>query len=234
MVLIKIDKEFNNEIKYSKSKITLYINPSYSKERHSTVTGTVVILPLKLIYNVHNNRNSMDWKCDMELEIGDKVWCNWTAFRKAFSSKTNLVFSYKDELHILVNYKNIIVSKRNSEIICLNGYCLIEPTKEVDLPESIRPVWINKLIKSKLEIPKTTIIISKLYGRVYKVGKPNSEYSNEVYSDGRGENISVGDIILFAKAADSLLEYDLHKSLVGDKSFYKIQRRLMNIVIKNE
>ena len=73
LVLIKIDKEFNDQIVFKESGVKLYFDPSYSKERHSTVTGEVVKLPFKLIFNDHKNINSMQWLTSIELEIGDKV-----------------------------------------------------------------------------------------------------------------------------------------------------------------
>ncbi len=220
LVLIKIDKEFNDQIVFKESGVKLYFDTSYSKERHSTVTGEVVKLPFKLIFNDHKNINSMQWLTSIELEIGDKVWCNWTAFRKAFDGSKGLRFVCEGSLYILVNYGDIVVSMRGDDIICLNGYCLIEPVLQLDLPENLRSEWLNKP--------------SKLYGKVFKLGKPNEDYMEDAYSDGMDEDIQEGDIILFAKAADLLLEYELHKSLLGDRAFYKIQRRLMKLVYRGE
>ena len=234
LVLIKIDKEFNNHIKFKESGVKLYIDPSYSKERHSTVTGEVVRLPSKLIFNDHKNINSMQWLTSIELEIGDKVWCNWTAFRKAFDGKKSLSFVCEGGLYLLINYGDVIVSKRGDDIICLNGYCLVEPILQLDLPENLRDEWLNKLLKNDSIVPSTINKPSKLYGRVFKLGKPNEEYMEDAYSDGMDEDIQEGDIILFAKAADLLLEYELHKSLLGDRAFYKIQRRLMKLVYRGE
>ncbi len=63
-VILRIDKSFQDEI-ITDSGLKLFLDPSYSKEHHVTVTATVVALPIK--------PSEKDKKIIDQLSVGDEV-----------------------------------------------------------------------------------------------------------------------------------------------------------------
>ncbi|MCK4528534.1 hypothetical protein KAW18_14275 [candidate division WOR-3 bacterium] len=254
-VLILLEKEFNDKLVLESGK-ELYLEVSFETAKHTSVIGTVVKMPDKLIYG--HGRLDMKWKCWMELEKGDMVWMNWDAIITAMRSAEQKI-EIGGKLHLLIPYSQLFLAlriisnakeiysiwknvdkltkyktnmltrnKTTYEVIMLNGYCLVEPIKIKDLFPELLPV---EFLSSGVKIPDTVRdTFSDSYGMVTYCGVPNKEYV-EKYMDDKAK-VNPGDIIRFEKSADIFLEYPLHAKLTDDKAlFYRMQRHLMTVQI---
>jgi co-chaperonin GroES (HSP10) len=156
--------------------------------------GYVAKIPGKLEFNERQYKNKkddsqswkMDWETDLEIEIGDKVWCNFFDLHHASQLEC------EGEKYWVVDYCNLIVAKRDDEAIMLNGNILFEQ--------------INEGLTSKfLQLPEN---INKSKGRVVHVGSKNKRYVNKSRFDDL--DVWVGDLVLFRNKVETLLEAKGH------------------------
>lgn len=253
-MLILPEKEFNDKLVLESGK-ELYLEVSFETAKHTSVIGTVVEMPDKLIYG--HGRLDMKWKCWMELEKGDMVWMNWDAIITAMRSAEQKI-KIGGKLHLLIPYSQLFLAlriipnakeiypiwknvdkftkyktniltrdKTTYDVVMLNGYCLVEPVRMKNLPPHLLPSGL--FIAGNINLPDIVKdAFSDSYGMVVYCGVPNKEYV-EKYMDDKAK-VKPGDIIRFEKSADIFLEYPLHAKLTDDKAlFYRIQRHLMTV-----
>lgn len=228
--LIKLDKKVHEEITIAGGAKLKVVPFEFNKAHHSVVCGEVVKLPKELVYG-QLTKTSMEWKTTIETQPGDIVYFRFVATGKDVCTDIDI-----DNTHyVLINYRNFIVAKRKItekeynllndnkvkendsyyKIISLNGYVLVEPII-VDEP------------KTDLLIPDTSKgKKSKNMAVVRYYGTPNecyriNEQDHYLESD---FDLCNGTKVLLSDNCDIPLEYDLHSSLDGKKTFYRVQRR---------
>lgn len=111
-----------------------------------------------------------------------------------------------------------IEGKEIYNIICLNGYALVEP-KHVQYKESkiIIPDYIQK------ETNKKEVVVRY-------VGKPNRGYLlNDVYAD--DACFKSGDTVIIEKNCDIVLEAQEHRTLFGGKLLWKVAIKNIEAVL---
>ena len=93
----------NTMVKFNKSY--LKIDPSWKPEFHVDRVYTVVKVPERLIFG--KSVNSMGWKCDMDLQVGDRVW---VSYLQALNPTLKIVC--EQDMYILLNYHWIYLAVR--------------------------------------------------------------------------------------------------------------------------
>ena len=192
------------------------------------VSGDVYKVPQRLYYNKEDTNSSMPWLCDMEVEIGDTVWF------PPLESRNATAFECDGKYFKLIPYRDLIVAKRKSrpphcgipgdiedwnpieQIICLNGYTLLEPV-----------YYVNK---SPLSLSKQGEC-DKTRGIVRYLGFANREYIAPQYVD--FQNLEVGDeVLLSPKTPLFLLERKSYlASFDNEKLYWCVQRRRIALVL---
>lgn len=234
--------------------VRIEIDTTYNPERHITRTGTVLEIPKRLsFYKTHQpipdrakvfdekymdeyRRNNppvpysgMDWKTEMELQIGDKVVMYYLAvdncmkqgaYEKDYEFYHDKMNDRKEE-YIWVKYQNIYVAIRDGKIIPINGFVLVEPMENT-VHEHKKKEAENR--KIKLIRDNKSNNTHAVYGKVAYMGKPNIEYKEGHLSDIGYDNVQVGSEIIMKKISDIPMEYEYHAKVDGGKKLYRIQR----------
>jgi len=200
-VLIKLDKE-NDSIKTA-SGFTLYVDTSFEKEKHATVTGEVWGLPSRLEYTGKANKG-MGWRTDMEIQYGDRVIVYYLAIINALTPSNQRYFMEGEDRYVFVPYSSIFTVIRDGEIIPVNGYVLIEPCGDPFQEAVIKRL---RLLNIELISHKDKSNTDVSFGIVRYLGKPNREYVDAGMSDD-GVDIAVGDKVVLRRISDIPLQYD--------------------------
>lgn len=204
-VLVKlVDKQSSSQ---TENNNIFLVDKQFSEEKHASVTGIIVNQCTEL------DHTEAEWHTTIETKINDYVVFTYTA--SIYCKDPLKGRSFNDENHdeyLMIDYQDIISLKRGETIMPINGFILVEPV---------------------LENHKSLFGISGLksmrFGRVYLTGQPISQYlfagkpRTDVW-DGC-TNLKSGDIIMFSRFSDIPLEYDSHASILGNKQFYRMQRR---------
>lgn len=207
-------------IENSKDSSGIFVDQDYEKNKHQTVIGKVIAVPNKLRYTgreahkirqvksrssrqqlklLRLNAYSLDYDVDMELQVGDTIWIDFTAILEA--KQSGLV----TKEGLLVRYDGVILAKRNDSIIPVNGNVIIESLKEDEDIKIARNV-------SKLENRGKVIYAGKTI-RHYKYYPTHTEY----------DDIKAGDVIVHRKSAGIPIEMPMYQKL--DKPYLFIKRR---------
>lgn len=225
-VLVQVDSLWADTIKLQ-SGMVLFIDTSTQNPRYATTHGTVVQVPDKLVCIRPKNQNALEWETICELKPGDQVWFQYDAMIAAVKDP-RLHWVENDKLYVLMNYRWMYVAQRwfeqvqQTEVICLNGYCLCEPVYADEYPKLAAKYLSSDLVVDKLvKIPNVV--------RILYFALPNIRYQDKVYSDDMV--VLAGDIVLTAKHSDVPLEYELYRSFDKDREIYRIQRRYMLAVV---
>jgi hypothetical protein len=189
-------------------------------------SGVIVKLPQELYFNPDDN-NSMAWECDMDLEVGDRVFTN------PIESQNAVTLVCEDKLYKFIPYSDCYVAKRvgrhytymsgntNQEeyVICLNGMTLCE-----QLP---RP----KL--SELDTVNNDTI-DKTRGKIAYLGKPNKRHRSDAVAD--FEDLKVGDVVLFDKKYTpfALERQKYNSKFDSEKLYFVVPRCRIVAVIKRD
>jgi hypothetical protein len=195
------------------------------------VYGRVYKVPHKLYYNKEDQSNSMSWKTDMELQVGDLVWYPPIEARNATA------FECEGKLFKLIPYSDLIVAKRDiwiekeyfwtennerkariikdsTENIMLNGRCLLE--------------YVNKPKTSSLAFKEE---IDPTKGIIRFYGVPNKEYIRDEYFD--FQDLDEGDLILLQPNTPlvPLERKSFNAHFNKDKMYFVVQRRRIAMVL---
>lgn len=174
-----------------------------NKEVYKPLRGEVISVPtLKF---KQGDRSTMDWRTDMELEVGDKVIVRRPALSMAIGNDHPSFYVENGELFIYLKYQEIVVATRGDKIIVLNGFCLIEPIIESE--------------KTFLYVPDTAKKQSKKFGIIKYLGKPNQEY--HISKNSAEQEIIPTDEVPWVRKEDGELKIDIAELQVGDKVMYK-------------
>jgi hypothetical protein len=122
-VLILVDE-------FETSKIgSIHINPVGDETRSSFAarSGLVIKIPV----NTDILQMGYDFKSEMELEVGDKVWWSANATGNLLLLKENARFEVEDKEYIIIPYPEIYLAKRGDKMIALNDRCIAVKTEAV-------------------------------------------------------------------------------------------------------
>lgn len=153
-VLVK--PEPTDEISLPNGK-KLFLSTIFEETKHAPTVGEVLCVPERLIFN-EDGINSLLFKTEMEVRVGDRVVFHFLAHQQA-----------KDEGRILddgfmVRYDSIYLILRGEEIIPINGHLVVEPE--------------SQLVKSNIIIPDSNKKKAQRIGKVRYAGKPVDGYLN--------------------------------------------------------
>lgn len=232
-VLVKPDKDHTKDYKTG-----MYISDHYDPARHWSVSGTVIQIPQRLVYlgdelqalkslgkltgaYLHyaqqHRMMSMDFDTEIEVQVGDKVYFNYSNHiagseeKKEFNSPTG-------EKLILMPYDSLYVAVRGDECIPLNGYIYVKP-----LRYSIEDLQNMRKTAHGWKKPPKKGDIRKGWGVVEMVGSPNKGYLD--YPDAiDSTDIRAGQTVLFRKTLSFDMEWSYHKTLFQD-TIYRMQRK---------
>jgi len=216
-VLVEIVSKYDDTVKLGNENIK--VNISYNPEQFLTTVGIVRGLPAKL--TMGHGPDDMEWKTNMQLQLNDRVVMSYMGVASTMG-QTNKTIEVNGKTCIIVHYRNLIMAIRGDQEIMLNGFNLVEPMLEVDVPH---------IKKHLLGVVPDTVAkkYSKQYGRIKLCGEPNSEYVLETASD---TTVKKGDIILYHKAAGIPFYRSSDDLVRGKNVFLKIQSRYMLAVIE--
>jgi hypothetical protein len=221
---------FNPDVQYAEGK-----------ENHiadvADVYGTVVKQP-KEFYFKRGTSYSPSWKTTIETEIGDLVWFNPLVAVNCTEIHVN------QRTYKLIPYEDLFVAKRKIEIqdaiidknaddffrqygmsvcvprfiddvICLNGYCIVERVKQKSLGS------LDVLSSKKTDESR---------GIIKYCGSCNLEYENKRWTD--FVDLRAGDEVLFAKSHKPIpLEHKSYNAHFDNgKLYYAVQRRFITMV----
>lgn len=261
-VLVKV-KQTNSKVKLEGGQI-IYLDTSYQKEKHSDVVCEVVAVPDKLIYGFTSDTkegrpvhkvNSMDWKTEMELRVGDTVIVHYMAYITAFGDDKR-AFLLDGNEYFFVHYEKIFLAKRRwtpteedvfwkiNEGKTPSEDWKIENQVVFDDKEIYTVIMLNgyiltqpieKEIKSKfLILPETVKNTNKKLVKVCFAGSCNQEYiardknGYQVYNDAE---VRPADVIIVEKSCDVPLEY--HPTFNGDVEYWRMQRNNVKALVLN-
>ncbi len=213
-VLVKIKEHFNNVVDIG-VKIEIPVDPNNTSQLIAT-EGTVIKVPVKL--------SRVPWETSVEVQEGDEVVFSYNAMREA-KYRLHSCFEYEGSHYAIIKYHTLIARVREGQITPVNGFCLVKPIKESELPEGIK----KKVRLIKLPVDKVSVV----FGRVISWAQPNKSYDNK--RDVDVIPVPEGNtVVMFQKKSDIVAQYKLQKTLLGSEEVYKIQSRFFLAIIKEE
>ena len=213
-VLVEVVGKYDTNVKLGDT--TIEVDKNYEKEKFIATSGIVRAVPAKLTFG--KSPDDMTWVTPMQLKVNDKVVMSFMAIAAAISDK-GTSFTEDGKTYAFVHYRDLVYATRNSEDIMLNGYCLVQPILEDDVP--------GFKAASKLQIRSK---FSSKYGKVIACGEPVYQYAED--NDYDDPSIKVGDIVSFPPIA-GIQVYKSSSDLMFKRNvFLKIQRRRMLCVLE--
>jgi len=214
LVMVEVDKSelrsaggvvlgFNEDIQYAEGKDNHIANVAKTH-------GRIVKIPANLCFE-EKNPNRSAWRTQIEVEVGDEVW-----YSPLSATNCTEVF-VEDKVYKMIRYGDLFVAKRKEEVICLNGYCIVEKVYKKSLGS------LDSTSEQELDTTR---------GIVRFAGRPNPEYFNPKYTD--DIDINVGDEVLFTKDNYPIpLEVFKYNSTFDNtgKQYWACQRRFMAYVL---
>lgn len=177
--LVAIKTFPSDEIRLNDGK-KLYLDIRFEEYLNARTAGEVVAVPQKLKFDP-SLPTSLDWDTDMELQVGDVVVFNYLAVKSAIEMGN--VFG---DGVVAISYDKIYTAIRNGQVVCVNGFILVEPEQEH--------------VASTLHLPDIAMHKSKQIGTVVYAGTPNRGYRVEKILAGHtapDRAVSVGDRVVF-------------------------------------
>lgn len=174
-----------------------------------------------------------------EVEVGDKIYFNWTALankRNQVPSKNltfqeiakfgNLDIDWKNDQIWKVDYGSIYCAIRDTKVIMIGSYCLIEPDME-SYEDILLPVYYPIEITGGKKVPKPKSEWIQM--KVEPEAKALRGFVRAVGSPFKGEECYVkpGDHILYENGSK------LTVNIEGKKYLAIRQHRLMGVIEKN-
>lgn len=221
-------------------------NPT--EARHYSITGTVLATPEKLIYNgrkiaelkkgaiIDNteiqrlHKQSIEFDVPMELKTGDKVWFH---YNEQFNARTQgQGIETKDGYAIFMRYDSLFAYKRiDHPLTPVNGLIFVEPITDIVVEDG------RNLIKHESGIDivvlnKEKKLRKQQLGKVIRVGVPCDGYLNHGLYD--SDCVQEGDTICYARQLATPFEYDLHRTVEDNRELFKVRRKDIYYIIKQE
>lgn len=201
----------DNELVLS-DKQTIFIDPSWEREKHAPSAGVVIRTPSRIYFNP-KDPNSAEYETDQELLEGDTVVFHYLCFQTAIERRQ--CFTVNGEIYLLIKYDQIFLAKRDEDVIPINGWLIIEPDdEEVNIGTLIKP---DQLLNRK-SLTHGTIrfagTIVRNYASIYTKDKPFDT-----------DEVSIGDHVTFSKEDSIPLQYELHQIIEKGKTLYRAQRK---------
>ena len=220
MVMIKLDPE-NDSIKL-KNGMELYVDNTYDKEKHATVTGEIYGLPSHLSYSGEGNKG-MPWLTTMDLKYGDHVIIYYMSVINALAKENKRYILEGKDRYIFTEYQNVFAVYGDDFVKPLNGYCLIEPCDDPFVSEKRKRM---EALGMELVTLKNKSNVNVSFGVVRYLSAPNREYVDESNTDD-GVDVKVGDTVVLRRITDIPLQYQLHQKVNSGKGLLRVQRRFM-------
>jgi len=219
-VMIKLDPE-NDSIKL-KNGTELYVDTSYDKEKHCTVTGTIYGLPSHLSYSGEGNKG-MPWLTTMDLKYGDHVIIYYMSVINALAKESKRYILEGKDRYIFTEYQNVFAVYGDGFVKPLNGYCLIEPCEDPFIAEKKKRM---EALGLELVTFNNKSNVNVSFGVVRYLSAPNREYVDEFNTDD-GVDVEVGDTVVLRRITDIPLQYELHQKVNSGKGLVRVQRRFI-------
>jgi co-chaperonin GroES (HSP10) len=185
----------NKEEKYLHltDDLQIQIDTTFEPEKHSATYGDVVAVCEGL---------DDDLQTEMEVKVGDRVFFHYLCIMNCIRDKKYVVSGGVP--YFMVSYGSMFVAKRKEEVVPINGYLLVEPISD-GVEEMIDGIYVPESMQNRNH---------KNMGVVRYVGTPLI-----------GEKVLAkrGDKIYFTKAANVPLQYELHNSFDGNKTYYRMK-----------
>lgn len=188
-VLCKVDliDGFNKKIGLFTGDKT-WSNCGEMETRH----GEIIALPDNLLFRHNPQDVGMEWETELEAKVGDIAY--WGIMEGANCP----LITVGEQNYFLVDYAEIRLLKRDSEIIPVNGFILLEELIEGQKGAIIAPENFRKTDKQR--------------GIVKYVGKPNTAYFPDEHCDA---DLKVGDTVLFGAGVLTKLEDERYCELIA-------------------
>jgi co-chaperonin GroES (HSP10) len=160
----------------------VWIDTTYDPLKHINTWGEVVAIPIK------ESRG---------IQKGDFIYFHYLTIDSCMKLRKYIMVD--KQVYFPVPTASVFIATRNGEVICHNGYALVEP----------------------LEVSSKTpggVIIPRIGKKEHNTKEGILRYRPEGWLSS-----DVGDHIVFATAADVPLEYDLHRTFDGGKRYFRMQ-----------
>lgn len=213
---------------------------------HANRISEIVMVPDELHYHLawHKKKpevaESMPWKTDMQVQVGDIVWHD---YMDSLNCPIIIVRDEPDEQYKLLNYYDLYVAKRSTslsaspdnDLLYMNGVHLMVKNRTVfEIIPLNGYVLCEEVMEEKQgDLDVLDQHVNKKLGKVAFIGQKNYEYRWEQIKkppkgrDLDGEDIlEVGDVIV-KKRPDIhiMLEAPEHAKFNGSKMYFVTQRR---------
>lgn len=235
---VEVAPESQFEINGDPVKIWIGYN-SETHGRHFGITGKVVALPERLVFNKKKiekykkrlgstrllsdqiniavlMESSQEIDVDMELKLDDKVWFSYLCQINAVTNKI-LIDTVEHGMCFLAKYEELYCYERNGNIELINGW-----------------VWIRRIEREKTTKSGIELQLSESnkyqngHAEIVKFGNPVRDYM-----DGKKEypwEFNGGEQVVYAKKMGHPIEYGMHRKLTEDE-IYSIRRKHIYAVL---
>ena len=170
--------------------------------RNAVKYGEVVAVPEKFVAR-KSGRYQTRWDTEIEIKVGDIVWCESTAFHNS-----ERLTDPEENLYYVIDYQSLIVAKRGTEVIMLNGRVLLDP---------LEPDY-----KGTIYIPRESPSICK----VIHSGSSNRNYIHKTFED---VDIEEGDLVYVPANQYFPLEDNIWRAF-GGKYYWTQKNQILGLV----
>ena len=171
--------------------------------RNSVRYGEVVSAPKEYVSR-EGGKYQTRWDTEIEIVPGDVVWCEHTAFHKA-----EKFIEPDGDFYYIVDYQHLVVAKRDSEVIMLNGRVMLELEDD------------SAKLGSLFQPKKPTSICKVIYS-----GSSNSNYRFPGFED---PDIKAGDRVFIPPTKYFKLEDDIWAAF-GGKYYYTQKHQIVGVI----
>lgn len=219
LVLVRVDNllEDGHVFKTESGLEIILAGGEYEETTRITRYGTVAKVPEHLWLRNKDNHNGMEWKTDMELEVGDLVYFGIMSSANAIEVHISACDDPTSHItYFLLDYREILMRIRKGVIRPLNGFVLMKKIME-------DTVKISGLV---LDFVKQR---NKNKGVITHVGEPNEYYLGVGGIDDYAEDadVVVGDVVSLSIPAVTPLEDNTFAEM---DEYYYCQRRWIKAV----
>lgn len=205
----------------------------HTKARHYSITGLVLLEPQSLVYGGKKQReivakrqgqydqfsikdlndavrNSLEYKTNVEVRKGDKVWFDYRCHYSSFNEQKFIELE-DHGICMLIDYHAIYARERKGSKIPVNGW-----------------IWVKQVPKLQQQTgllldPETARSTEKNVGEIFACGTRIEEYINVLTEDTKVK-LTKGMKVLFHEKIATPLEYDIHAT-EGLEGILKIKRK---------